>query len=66
MTSTTGPHLLTELLEGLPDEPSELALLPALIEQLQAAGTEVVVIDDDPTGTQTVYDAHVLLGWDER
>lgn len=38
-------------------------LLPAIQAQLPAA-PKVVVLDDDPTGTQTVYDVPVLTTWD--
>lgn len=37
-------------------------LLPTIREQL-AAAPKLVVLDDDPTGTQTVYDVPVLTTW---
>lgn len=38
-------------------------LLPTIRKQLEAA-PKLVVLDDDPTGTQTVYDVPVLTTWD--
>ena len=43
--------------------------LPGIRQQIRTrnreAGTVVLVIDDDPTGTQTVHDVDVLMSWDE-
>ncbi|MCO8121972.1 hypothetical protein NHH03_09510 [Stieleria sp. TO1_6] len=38
--------------------------LPAITEQIERSDRCVVVLDDDPTGTQTVYDTPVLTTWD--
>jgi len=38
-------------------------VLPAIQEAVTKAGRSIVVIDDDPTGTQTVYDVPVLTEW---
>ena len=38
-------------------------LLPAIRAHLAAHSTKVVVLDDDPTGTQTVHDIPVLTEW---
>jgi uncharacterized protein YgbK (DUF1537 family) len=38
-------------------------LLAAIQAQVAASGRKVVVLDDDPTGTQTVHDLAVLTGW---
>nr|HMN31370.1 four-carbon acid sugar kinase family protein [Caldilineaceae bacterium] len=38
-------------------------LLPAIQRQVAAGGRKVVVLDDDPTGTQTVHDVGVLTEW---
>lgn len=54
----------TQLLAGLPPAPSEEALLPRIQQQVAASGRKLVVIDDDPTGVQTVYDVRLLLDWD--
>ncbi|MCA9905297.1 MAG: hypothetical protein KC547_15680, partial [Anaerolineae bacterium] len=37
--------------------------LPSVRRQLQTSPRTVVVLDDDPTGTQTVYDIAVLTEW---
>ncbi|WBB54657.1 four-carbon acid sugar kinase family protein [Verrucosispora sp. WMMD573] len=39
-------------------------LMPPLAERIAAAGCTVVVLDDDPTGTQTVHGVPVLTRWD--
>jgi uncharacterized protein YgbK (DUF1537 family) len=38
-------------------------LLPAIQTQVAASGRKLVVLDDDPTGTQTVHDIGVLTEW---
>jgi uncharacterized protein YgbK (DUF1537 family) len=38
-------------------------VLPQLHDQIQADGRTVVVLDDDPTGTQTVHGVPVLTTW---
>lgn len=54
--------LIHELLAALPPEwPDDP--LPEIQQQVAAAGTKVVVLDDDPTGTQTVHDVAVLTSW---
>ncbi|MGD2098214.1 MAG: four-carbon acid sugar kinase family protein [Desulfobacterales bacterium] len=50
------------LLNSLPPEwPHDLR--PAIQNQIQSAGRKVVVLDDDPTGTQTVHGLPVLTEW---
>lgn len=44
-----------------PDYPSEL--LPTLREEFLLEEKTVVVLDDDPTGTQTCHDVVVLTSW---
>lgn len=39
--------------------------LPAIRHALGAVSRKLVVLDDDPTGTQTVYDVPVVTRWDE-
>lgn len=39
--------------------------MPAIREHLAARPAKVVVLDDDPTGTQTVHDIPVLTEWSE-
>ena len=51
-----------DLLSSLPPEwPQDLR--PMIREQVRAAGSKVVVLDDDPTGTQTVHGICVLTEW---
>jgi uncharacterized protein YgbK (DUF1537 family) len=51
-----------ELLAGLPPEwPDDL--LPDIQRRVAASGRKLVVLDDDPTGTQTVHSIPVLTGW---
>jgi uncharacterized protein YgbK (DUF1537 family) len=49
----------------LADLPAEWPadLLPEIQAQVKASGRKVVVLDDDPTGTQTVHDVPVLTEW---
>lgn len=51
-----------DLLSSLPPEWPE-DLLPQIQAQILAKGTKVVVLDDDPTGTQTVHDVPVFTDW---
>ena len=58
----TARILQTELFARLPPEwPDDPTL--ALHTAVRASRTKVVVIDDDPTGTQTVYGVPVLTEW---
>jgi uncharacterized protein YgbK (DUF1537 family) len=56
---------LTELLTSVPPEWSE-DLLPEIRAYNREANQTLVVLDDDPTGTQTVYDVPVLTEWSEE
>jgi uncharacterized protein YgbK (DUF1537 family) len=38
--------------------------LPGIRAAVAAAGRKIIVLDDDPTGTQTVHDVPVLTTWD--
>jgi uncharacterized protein YgbK (DUF1537 family) len=49
-------------LASLPDEWST-DLLPEIQRQVQASRRKIVVLDDDPTGTQTVHRVPVLTDW---
>lgn len=51
-----------ELLGFLPPEWPE-DLLPQIQAMVETSETKVVVLDDDPTGTQTVHDVPVLTEW---
>jgi uncharacterized protein YgbK (DUF1537 family) len=51
-----------KLLNSLPPEwPDDL--LPEIQRRAQASRCKVIVLDDDPTGTQTVHDVPVLTEW---
>jgi uncharacterized protein YgbK (DUF1537 family) len=52
----------TDILAGLPPEWPE-NLLPVIRNQVTASRRTIVVLDDDPTGTQTVHDVPVLTTW---
>jgi len=54
--------LKEELLASLPAEWPE-DLLPEIQAQVRASRRKVVVLDDDPTGTQTVHGIPVLTEW---
>jgi uncharacterized protein YgbK (DUF1537 family) len=51
-----------DFLASLPDEWSE-DVLPEIQAEVKASRRKVVVLDDDPTGTQTVHGIPVLTGW---
>jgi uncharacterized protein YgbK (DUF1537 family) len=50
------------LLNSLPLEETG-TLLPAIQAKVRASGCKVIVLDDDPTGTQTVHGVPVLTEW---
>ncbi len=52
----------TEAFAALPPE-WPVTCLPAIREHLKAKPRKLVVLDDDPTGTQTVYGTPVLTEW---
>jgi uncharacterized protein YgbK (DUF1537 family) len=54
---------LSELLAGLPSEPSEASLFGEISQAVEESGRKLVVIDDDPTGTQTVHDIELFTIW---
>jgi uncharacterized protein YgbK (DUF1537 family) len=53
----------SELFASLP-APWPQDLLPEIRAAVAASRRKLVVLDDDPTGTQTVYDLPVLTTWD--
>lgn len=54
-----------ELLGGLPESIFDDANIERCLAQLHSAsGRKVVVLDDDPTGTQTVNGVNVVTQWD--
>lgn len=56
---------LSELITSVPPEWTE-DLLPEIQAHNRVAAETLVVLDDDPTGTQTVYDVPVLTEWSEE
>ena len=57
-------RLRAEVLAGLPPEwPDDP--LPEIRARLARDRRVVVILDDDPTGTQTVHDVPVVTAWDE-
>lgn len=52
----------SELFASLPPEWPD-SLLPIIRQRVAESGRKLVVLDDDPTGTQTVYDIPVLTEW---
>ena len=52
---------LEELLAGRPDGPA--VDLAGLADRVRTSGRVLVVLDDDPTGTQSVADLPVLMTW---
>lgn len=55
-------HDAASYLSHLPPEPQE-DLLPLIRNEFLASGKTLIVLDDDPTGTQTCYDVTVLTAW---
>jgi len=53
----------TQLLAGLPGPPPVTAA--SVAERVAASGRVLVVLDDDPTGTQSVHGVPVLTSWAE-
>lgn len=56
---------LSELINSVPPEWPE-DLLPEIQAHNRRTAETLVVLDDDPTGTQTVYDVPVLTEWSEE
>ncbi len=54
---------LTDLLAHLPPEPDEGTLFGEIRQAVITSKRKLVVIDDDPTGTQTVHDVELLTTW---
>ena len=54
------------LLDALPPLPDTAPDRDAIKELIRAGAPKLVVLDDDPTGTQTVYGIDVLSEWSEE
>ena len=52
-----------ELLSSLPPEWPDDTLPVEIRKRVKQSGRKIVVLDDDPTGTQTVHDLYVLTEW---
>ena len=52
------------LLSSIPPEPDVQSLGDEIRSSVAASERKVVVLDDDPTGVQTVHDVDVLTTWD--
>ncbi len=59
----TNPMILSEIQKQLPAE-SPHSLQPEILQELLNSNNTLVVLDDDPTGTQTVSNVLVLTKWD--
>ncbi|MFT4642149.1 MAG: hypothetical protein ACI8T1_005495, partial [Verrucomicrobiales bacterium] len=58
-------HQAPNSLKNLPPEwPHDL--LPEIRHRVSSVNQSIVVLDDDPTGTQTVYDTPVITDWSEN
>ena len=57
---------LTGLLASLPPEPNEASLFAEIQQEVVGSQQKLVVIDDDPTGTQTVHDIELLTSWNRQ
>src|SRR5207244_10282956 len=57
---------LTEVLANLPAEPDEASLFVEIGQEVAKSKRKLVVIDDDPTGTQTVHDIELFTTWDRQ
>ena len=51
------------LMASLPIEWADAGLAEALQQRIAAAKAKIIVLDDDPTGTQTVHDVLVVTDW---
>ncbi|MHB0876216.1 MAG: four-carbon acid sugar kinase family protein [Anaerolineae bacterium] len=54
-----------EAMASLPPQWPDDGLRAEIRRRLEATATTVVVVDDDPTGTQTVHDVPILTTWGE-
>ena len=59
------PIQLQQILSSLPPVWPE-DLLPAIQSEIAQNPASVIVLDDDPTGTQTVHDVPVLTNWKQQ
>src|SRR5512132_1782688 len=53
----------SEFIGALPPEWNDPDLFTAIQKDVHRSGRKVVVLDDDPTGTQTVHGVNLLTEW---
>jgi uncharacterized protein YgbK (DUF1537 family) len=53
-------------LASLPPEPNEASLFVEIQQEVAGSQRKLVVIDDDPTGTQTVHDIELFTTWNRQ
>lgn len=61
----TYPIRYDKAVESLPVEWTSPAILEEIQSGMRSAKRKLVVLDDDPTGVQTVHDIYVLTQWDK-
>ncbi|MBK8042397.1 MAG: hypothetical protein KBG02_00145 [Haliscomenobacter sp.] len=59
------PYMVEDILKSLPPE-TFVDLANAIRTATREKADVVIVLDDDPTGTQTIYDVPVLTDWSEE
>ncbi len=64
--SNEAPVLVDELLSGQPPVRGYAHARVQIRERVAASGGFVLVLDDDPTGSQAVHDVPLLTAWDEQ
>ena len=64
-TSNDAPALVDGQFDGHPPAAGDPQARERIRERIAADGTVVIVLDDDPTGSQSVHDVPILTAWDE-
>ncbi|MEI7024832.1 four-carbon acid sugar kinase family protein [Paenibacillus sp. y28] len=60
------PKTLDALRAALPSEWNDQGLRQEIKRMNDSQSRKIIVLDDDPTGVQTVHDIHVLTQWDKE
>lgn len=58
--------LKNNLIHSIEEGEHSQSILEDISEELRANPRTIVILDDDPTGTQTVHDVPVITSWDEN
>ncbi|MCR8631301.1 four-carbon acid sugar kinase family protein [Paenibacillus radicis (ex Xue et al. 2023)] len=66
MSTHSGKLSFTSIQPHLPAEWKEVNLRPLIKQMNEAPHKKIIVLDDDPTGVQTVHDIDVLTQWDKE